>query len=179
MDVAEPLGVLHEHPGEDECASDWSGSERGSPKAAEPPGAFKTDVERLAYWESKHRLRFLKPSFDNTPGLRRALGLHDATHAAIYGVYILDIRYSFADVDSLVARASAELSRSFRTRHVHVLENENVDSCVESFLGIEMSKIPSFPSVYVVAPTGVFAYAGSVSSAAARADAVWNIQRAF
>ena len=111
--------------------------------------------------------------------LRRALGLHNASHADFWGVYILDIRYSFADVDSLVARASAELSRSFVCRRVHVLENDNDDSCVESFFGIEVSKIPSFPSVYVVAPCGVFAYIGSVSTAAARADAVLNISHVF
>jgi hypothetical protein len=77
-----------------------------------------------------------KATFDNTPGLRRALHIVHADHASLYGVYILDVRYAFAGVDGYVSRAASELARHFSTRHVHVLENDDDDSTPESFLGV-------------------------------------------
>jgi hypothetical protein len=107
------------------------------------------------------------------------LHLHDAEHDTLHGIYILDIRYAFADVDGFVGKAAVELARHFPTRHVHVLENENNDAVLEHFLGISMAAIPSFPTVHVVAPCGVFSYMGSVSSPAARAVAIENIRIAL
>jgi len=164
-----------------DSSAEWSGSEHGDAEAGAETQQprFKTEEERHAFWETAFRLKFLKPSFDNTPGLRSALRLHAAERASLYGVYILDVRYAFGDVDSCVSKAALVLGRAFATRHVHVLENENHDSCLESFLGISISQIASFPAAYVVAPTGVFAYTGSVSTPAGRDAAARNIKVAF
>jgi hypothetical protein len=158
----------------------WSGSEGHAEAQCDASvRVFKNEDERRAYLETHFKLKHLKATFDNTPGLRRALHIVHADHASLYGVYILDIRYAFAGVDGYVSRAASELARHFSTRHVHVLENENDDSALESFLGVLMSDIPSFPVVYVASPTGVFLYQGHISSTTARHEAVANIQNVF